>query len=67
MTITEAKKKCDELRKKIEAAYGPYQREGFDRYMVNKEMKPVREELDKLMTAIHKAENETKIISIKTL
>ena len=62
MTITEARKKCDELQEQIKVVQEEYlMAEGYAKYMGEQEIKPIHDEWSKLMTLITKAENETDI------
>ena len=63
MTITEAKKRCEELGEQMDAVEKKYlMGDGtLVRMFKEKEMKPLYSEWNKLATAITKAENETNI------
>ena len=62
MTITEARKRCDELQRQIEVIQKEYlMAEGYAKYMGEQKIKPIYDEWNKLMTLITKAENETDI------
>ena len=62
MTITEARKKCDELQEQIKVVQEEYlMAEGYAKYMGEQEVKSIYYEWNKLMTLITKTENETDI------
>ena len=59
LTITDARKKCDELQLQIKAIQEDYLfSEGYAKYLGEKEIKPLYDEWDKLMALINKTENE---------
>lgn len=62
MTIAEAEKKCDELRKQIKAIREKYfMGEGLAKYTKESEIKPLNDEWDELITLIDKTKNETNL------
>lgn len=61
MTIAEAKARCNELSKKINIIRKESCFDGWTKYVGWKEIKPLQDELNKLVKAIIRAENETEI------
>lgn len=61
MTITEAKRRCEKLTEQIADIQSEYNFEGYARYVGKGKIKSLKNELNKLLTAIAKAENETEI------
>ena len=62
MTITDARKRCDELQEQIKVIKEEYlMSEGYAKYMGEQEIKPIYDEWNKLMSLITKAEKETDI------
>jgi len=61
MTIVEAEKRCEELNKQIFDIRQEYDFGSYARYCGDIKMKPLNEELYKLVVAIGKAKETTKI------
>ena len=57
MTITEARKRCAELRKQINNIQSEYDFDSYARFVGKEKKKPLEKERDKLLIAIIKTEN----------
>ena len=61
MTIIEAEKRCEELNERISTIRKDCDFDSWTRYNGRIEIKPLKEELDKLLTAVIKAKETIKI------
>ncbi len=67
MNITEARKRCDELRKEISRIREESDFDSFAKFMGSLESQPLEEYLDCLMMAIIKADETTEIDFVEDL
>lgn len=61
MNIAAARKRCNELRDQADIIRKEFDFEGYARAVGREKRKPLEDEIDKLILAIDKAENETEI------